>query len=282
MSGTEEQKENGRSFREGTQRFFLPPESFTDGGAHCEDTALVHQLTHVLRLSVGNQVHLLDGRGNLFQASVDKLTRNRVDFTLIKQLKTAAELEERSAHSLKIISLLPLIKGPRLEWALEKLTEVGVDVIQPFVSRRTVVKLKDKIQDTKKRWQHIVQEAAEQCERLTLPTILPPLDLGVFLEKEQKTAEQCLTGERVEETRIHLSERSKAPDMVSYLYNLPSEETSVVKILSGPEGGFCDEEKEALTAAGYKGVSLGANILRAETAAIVGAALANNLLRSQY
>lgn len=242
-------------------RFFLAPQAFSPDKelAVCEDAAVVHQILHVLRLSTGAGVLLLDGQGSLYEAELQRIQKHRLEFRLGSRLQ-----EEKRPQRAKLTSLLPLIKPARLEWALEKLTEIGVDTVQLFVSERTMVKAKGR-EEGHKRWQHIMQEAAEQCERLTLPTLLAPLELSDYLKANQATGQ----------TRLLLQERSKAPDMVSYLYNQIGSADNEITILSGPEGGFSSNECSAIEAAGFIPVSLGSTILRAETASIIGAAIAS-------
>lgn len=242
-------------------RFFLAPEAFSPDKelAVCEETAVVHQILHVLRLSAGDGVLLLDGQGNIYEAKLERIQKHRLEFRLCGLM-----VQEKLPDRAKLTSLLPLIKPARLEWALEKLTEIGVDTVQLFTSERTMVKAKGR-EEGHKRWQHIMQEAAEQCERLTLPALLAPLELNEYLKSNQTPRQ----------TRLLLQERSQAPDMVSYLYNRDRAPENEIIILSGPEGGFSGDECSAIKAAGFIPVSLGSTILRAETASIIGAAIAS-------
>lgn len=268
--------EKKRQFRaERSQRFFLPKDAFnfTSSIAKSEDAALVHQISHVLRMSEGDGVLLLDGQGQLFEATIALLKRNRVEFQIVGLKTSESAASPFACADDRIISVLPMIKTARLEWALEKLTEAGVSTIQPMTCERSQVKLQKSTeredQDSgKKRWQHIVQEAAEQCERLTLPQLLPPCQLANLLQSFGPTAGADI--------RLLLSERSQAPDMVNHLYNLKVKQSPrSITIMSGPEGGFTDAEKESIEASGFTPVSLGKTILRAETAAIIGAAIAS-------
>jgi 16S rRNA (uracil1498-N3)-methyltransferase len=268
--------EKKRQFRaQRSQRFFLPKDAFnlTSSLAASEDAALVHQISHVLRMSEGDGVLLLDGQGQLFEATIARLKRSRVEFQIVSLKTSATAASALACADDRIISVLPMIKTARLEWALEKLTEAGVSTIQPMTCERSQVKLqksegRDDQDPGKKRWHHIVQEAAEQCERLTLPELLPPCELADLLLSFGPTAGADI--------RLLLSERSQAPDMVSHLYN-PDRKQSPrsITILSGPEGGFTDAEKADIEACGFVPVSLGKTILRAETAAIIGAAIAS-------
>lgn len=268
--------EKKRQFRaERSQRFFLPKESFnlTSSLAASEDAALVHQISHVLRMNEGDGVLLLDGQGQLFEATIAHLKRNRVEFQIVSLKTSASTASTLACADDRIISVLPMIKTARLEWALEKLTEAGVSTIQPMTCERSQVKFRksegrDDQDSGKKRWQHIVQEAAEQCERLTLPQLLPPCELADLLQSFGPTAGADI--------RLLLSERSQAPDIVSYLYNLDVKQSPrSITIVSGPEGGFTDAEKADIEACDFAPVSLGKTILRAETAAIFGAAIAS-------
>ena len=268
---------NSSNNHKSLSHFFLPEQVFGDGGqiaglVELDDAATAHQLLHVLRLEQGDSVKLLDGLGNMWQAKVCRMSRSTVTFELLELL---ADARTKKQSKCQVISMLPLLKGPRFEWALEKLTELNVDRIVPFASTRTVVKAREKEESDgrQKRWQNIIKEAAEQSERLLLPALDHPLALTDLLKTKDRDTSTTLN--------LLLSERDKEPNLVQYLKPIIAEGNALdsrqsfrIALLGGPEGGFTEEEKELILASGFQRVSLGSTILRGETAAILAAGIA--------
>lgn len=265
--------------RKSLSHFFLPEQAFRKGDGQVgslvemDDGAVVHQLQHVLRFEKGDLVNLLDGQGNMWLARICQMTRSVVTFELL-ELQVAAQTAGYSNY--QVISLLPLLKGPRFEWALEKLTELKVDRIIPFASTRTVVKakVKEESEGRQRRWQNIIKEAAEQSERLLLPILDPPLSLEEMLKLEELDSTKGALN-------LLLSERDQAPNIVQVLESTTTESATLgnragirICLLGGPEGGFTEEEKTLILASGFQKASLGSTILRGETAAILAAGIA--------
>ncbi len=265
--------------RKSLSHFFLPEQAFRKGDGQVgslvemDDGAVVHQLQHVLRFEKGDLVNLLDGQGNMWLARICQMTRSVVTFELL-ELQVAAQTAGYSNY--QVISLLPLLKGPRFEWALEKLTELRVDRIIPFASTRTVVKakVKEESEGRQRRWQNIIKEAAEQSERLLLPILDPPLSLEEMLKLEELDSTKGALN-------LLLSERDQAPNIVQVLESKTTESATLgnragirICLLGGPEGGFTEEEKTLILASGFQKASLGSTILRGETAAILAAGIA--------
>jgi len=263
--------------------FFLPPQAFStqSGRAVTDDAAICHQLRKVLRLKIGDGIRLLDGVGHAWLATIVSLERNSTVF----KLETLCDQGESTAKErCRIVCLLPLIKGHRFEWALEKLTEIGVHQIMPFATTRTIVKIKDDNQGRLKRWQLITKEAAEQSERLTLPTIDEPAPLAEVLHNLAAPAGSSNDSNNT--YRLLLSERSKAPNMVQLLArgksSTDNSDTAAggpstlcqIALIVGPEGGFTEEECGLIRENNFLPVSMGDTILRSETAAILAAGMA--------
>jgi 16S rRNA (uracil1498-N3)-methyltransferase len=267
------------SQRKSSSHFFLPEQAFRKGGGQLgslvemDDGAVVHQLLHVLRFEQGDLVNLLDGRGNMWLAKIYQSARTLVTFELLELL---ADAQKECDSTYEVISLLPLLKGPRFEWALEKLTELKVDRIIPFASTRTVVKarIKEESEGRQRRWQNIIKEAAEQSERLLLPVLDPPLSLEEMLKLEDLDSTKGALN-------LLLNERDQAPNIVQIIESATSENATLgnlnfirICLLGGPEGGFTEEEKNLILASGFQKASLGSTILRGETAAILAAGIA--------
>jgi 16S rRNA (uracil1498-N3)-methyltransferase len=239
-----------------TQRFFISPHSIDSQAclATIDEPHLISQIKNVLRLRVGDRVDLLDNKGQLYGCRIAKIDKT--------QIRTTIE-EQKSAGGDAVIAVtvgIPMLRSNRFEWALEKLTELGVSTIAPLLTQRTVRGNEDRFTPQKlKRWTSIVREAAEQCERATLPVVLEPLVLPEAIST-------CLN----RSAKIVCVERQDGPMLHDHLHShhiatTPLEDISIVV---GPEGGFSPEEIETFAQRGWSMVSLGRRILRAETAAI--------------
>jgi 16S rRNA (uracil1498-N3)-methyltransferase len=216
-----------------------------------------HYLFRVRRLAVGDALVVTDGAGHEAAARVDAVDGEAATLSLAAPRVAAPP---RPA----IVALLPLIKGDRMDVALEKLVELGATEIVPFAAARSVVKLDPaRAAERHRRFHALVVAAARQCRTATLPTVAPIGDLAAALARAADA-----------DPRLLLSERADAPPLPAALPRTP---VARVALLSGPEGGLDDAEVAAAVAAGFVPVSLGARILRAETAAIAGVALVASL-----
>lgn len=195
-----------------------------------------HYLTRVLRRKAGDAVVLLNNSGDQFRGTLVDARHVRLQ----SRQQVSAEPAQR------VILLVGLIKGERMDWLVEKATELGVAEIRPLLTSRTVPK-GGRID----RWQRIAKEAAEQCERGKIPVIGEPQPL--------KTALNGLPA-----TRLALLERHEAKPLGAVFGD--------AAVAVGPEGGWSKEESQWLLAQGFEAASLGARILRAETAALAALA----------
>lgn len=206
-----------------------------------------HYLVHVLRVRSGQTVEVFDGRNRAFTARIDEVT----DDALILALGT--ERTESPARRIWVVQGLP--KGDKLEWIIEKATELGVSGIAPVSTERSIVKLDaDRSEKKRERWQRIAEEAARQCRRSDVPQIWKPgplLDVAAQVEPE---ALLLILDEA--ETAVRLAQA------------LPEQPDRPVALVVGPEGGLSRAEVEQLVREGGVAVSLGRNILRTETAAL--------------
>lgn len=235
------------------------------------DEALSHQIRNVLRLRDGDSLTLLDGEqiakvrlhdGKQAKAGhQERRTRTALEHFLVVEIEALPP-----KHGPTLAVAMPLIKPARFEFALEKLTELGVEEILPFYCTRLVAKPEKQRESMVKiaRMEAIIKEASEQCERLRLPLL-----------HQSRNLTDMLATSRDFEQRILLSERSEAPNLVHHLCNPGGDNTGApekILLLLGPEGGFTAEELEKI-GKDFSPVSLGKQILRSETAAIVAAAL---------
>lgn len=252
------------------QRFFLTPESINKENASVRITDLqtLSQIKTVLRLRQGDPIVVLDGSGCLYECVLANTNAREIEANIVNSSPAGGD------PPVSVRAALPMLRGGRFEWALQKLTELGVAAVTPIVSSRSVVKQARRTAGEKQadneemsgklpRWQSIVREAAEQCERATVPVVTQPvsfLDLVRQLESERKSGAAGMI----------CAERSAAPLLREYLHSLTADQISrqYISVIVGPEGGFAEEEIEHAVACGIAPVSLGPRILRSETAAI--------------
>jgi 16S rRNA (uracil1498-N3)-methyltransferase len=215
-----------------------------------------HHAIRVLRLRAGDVLEVFDGEGNASRGVIVELTGKRV---LIGELEyTAADRES----PLKITLAQSLTSSEKMDWIVQKATELGVHEIQPLDSERSVARLtSERAAKRMAHWQQVVVSACEQCGRNVLPTIRSPLDVLAWLADTRKLAG----------TRLIL-----LPDAAVSLRTL-AEPAQHVVLLIGPEGGFSEAEAGAAIDCGFQAIRMGARVLRTETAAIAGMAAVQTL-----
>jgi len=231
----------------GARRLFVPADRLAGTTATLTGPEH-HHLTIVLRARPGEAVTLFDGAGVEVDARITRIDSQRAEL----------ELGERRAGVVgAAITLLAAVpRGPRMDVLLQKAVEVGASRIVPVIAARSVARPEPA---RRERWATIAREAARQCGRADLPVVEAPAELVSALRSPDLPAR-----------RLALFERDDGPGLQSALAGLPPAPTA---LLVGPEGGWDPAEREAARAAGFLGVSLGARILRVETAAIVAVAL---------
>ncbi|WP_026369929.1 RsmE family RNA methyltransferase [Kallotenue papyrolyticum] len=243
-----------------TYRFFIAPGSISGRTVTIADAALSHQLSHVLRLSAGDRVTLLDNSGWEYTVVLEQIERDRID-GVIEQRRLAT-----SEPRLKLTLYVPLLRGERFEWVLQKGTELGVSAFVPMVCQRSVIDDLAEISPTKlERWERIIREAAEQARRAKLPKLLPAMLFDTACEHAARraTAFVLWEGQGAQSLRRLLHAATQTPHGTAPFS---------IALLSGPEGGLT--ESELATAVMYRLplASLGPRTLRAETAPLAAAA----------
>jgi 16S rRNA (uracil1498-N3)-methyltransferase len=211
-----------------------------------------HHLTRVLRVEPGQQFEISDNRA-VYLAEVESARKDLVSFSIREKVASA---EPR----VRTILLASLIRFERFEGMLEKATELGVERVAPVQAERSEKGLEQAAEKRIARWNRIVREASEQSRRARLAEIDAPVVLAEALNIQ--------AGYR------YALDEAEAPPL---LRELPAQRLGgdSVALLVGPEGGWTDREREQIARAGWSGVSLGAQILRAETAAIAALAIVN-------
>ncbi|MCE2404864.1 MAG: 16S rRNA (uracil(1498)-N(3))-methyltransferase [Dehalococcoidia bacterium] len=233
-------------------RFFVPPEWIRgDRVLLREDTA--HQVSHVLRMSPGDEVALLDGSGREYTVSLAAFARDRVEGRVL------AVHEGDGAPSVGIVLYQGTLKGDRFQWVLQKGTELGVSSFVPLVCRRSVARhTAGGRGGRRRRWMATITEAAEQCGARRLPELLEPTPFKAACDAVDPSHTSIIPWE--EEAATDLRRALEGPS------------SHRVNLFIGPEGGFEPEEVEYARRRGIAPVSLGRRILRSETAAIAAVA----------
>jgi 16S rRNA (uracil1498-N3)-methyltransferase len=230
------------------RRFFVP--EIRRGAAELTGPEAEH-LVRVLRAEPG-QVYELSDNSEVYLAEIVNARKASVTFKILEKLATP----QRHVT----ITLLPaLFKFARFEWMLEKVTELGVSIIQPVEAVRSERGLAQAFIKRHMRWQRILTEASQQSRRAHLPRIEQ-----VFLFSKALGA--------TADIRLLLDEEAAAPPILAALPSAATERHNIA-LLIGPEGGWTEGERQHALKEGWTSCSLGATILRAETAAVAALAI---------
>lgn len=231
-------------------------DEWTPGTAAPEIAALTGaqalHLARVLRAEPGMRFDVVADK-RVWSAVVASVREDRVEFRLEEELPADA--------SLPVTLLLAVWKFDRMEWAIEKVTELGVERIVPVIARRTEKHLAQAATARVERWRRIAGEAAKQSRRSDVPVLDSPRSLKEAL------------AEPWSERKILLAENERAAMLRDALENCEAATLAI-----GPEGGWAPDEERLFAENGWQPASLGPRILRAETAAIVAAGVAAALL----
>ncbi|QXL83969.1 16S rRNA (uracil(1498)-N(3))-methyltransferase [Comamonas sp. NLF-1-9] len=204
----------------------------------------------VLRLQPGDALTLFDGRGGEWAAQVTRMGRSEVWV----EVGAHADIEREAARALHLIVGMPA--NERMDWLVEKATELGVAGIQPVITQRSVLRLEgERAAKRLARWQAIAAAACEQCGRNRLPRLGSPLPLEAALQGGPAGL------------RVLLSLQPGSRPLRELAGQAPA-----VSLLLGPEGGLTPQEEGAALALGFAPAHLGARVLRSETAALAAAA----------
>lgn len=239
---------------------------FCEGGAIGEVIELPESesrhISRVLRLNVGDPVELLDGHGRVFSAVLVE-TGRRVRAKIIDMHS------EQDPEGVSLVIGQGQLKGQKMDTVVQKCTELGVVRLVPFWSSRCQGKLAD-LQGAKKleRYQRIVEAACKQCSRPGLMTVDSPCAFTEMLAAFPEA-----------EGRLRLLFWEEERDISLHDFAIPTTVREVVAVL-GPEGGLTPREAEEARAHGWRTVSLGTRILRAETATLTAASILQFLVKN--
>jgi 16S rRNA (uracil1498-N3)-methyltransferase len=208
----------------------------------------------VLRLQPGDDITLFTGEGGEYAATVERMGRSEV--SVLVGTHTALEREAPRAVHLA----LGMPANERMDWLVEKATELGVASIQPLVTAHGVLRLAGERADKKRaHWEAIAIAACEQCGRNRVPQVHPVQPFAKWMEAEASGARRLVL--------------SLADGTRGLTAEADAQAAGDVLVLSGPEGGLSRDEDQAARSAGFAPVSLGPRVLRAETAALAALVL---------
>jgi 16S rRNA (uracil1498-N3)-methyltransferase len=236
-------------------RIHTPQNLFCGAAAALDSAAARH--VQVLRMQPGDDLTLFNGQGGEFDAKVSLMGRSQVEVIV----GTHHVIEREACREVHLAIGMPA--NERMDWLIEKATELGVASIQPLMSERSVLRLSvERAEKKLAHWQAAVIAACEQCGRNTIPTILRPLSYRTWLlslpSSEQTMARAIL---------------SLDPQALAASAWANARQGHPLLCLSGPEGGLTPDEQSAAIELGFDPVSLGARILRSETAPLAALAL---------
>jgi 16S rRNA (uracil1498-N3)-methyltransferase len=216
------------------------------GGRVLLEGSAANHIMRVLRLRNGDALTVFDGTGGEFGARIEEFRKEAV----VVSVEEHRPFEKESPLSLTLAQ--GISRGERMDWIIQKATELGVSRIVPVFTKRSVVRLDEKQAVRKlQHWQAVAVAACEQCGRNRIPTLAAPVDFFDALGSDPSGSTRLLlspTGDlRIDDLR---------------------DVGAGITVLIGPEGGLEQFEQQAALSAGFKAVRLGPRVLRTETAAI--------------
>ncbi len=236
-------------------RFYCPPPLPNQGSFNLPPDA-AHHAGRVLRLREGDPVQMFDGQGHECHGVIEDLSGKQVVVGNISQVDANRE------SPLPVLLAQALSSSEKMDWVIQKATELGVSEIQPLATGRSVAKLSaERVIKRTEHWQQVAISACEQCGRNVLPVIHAPLDIMVWLQQMRASAD---------------SKYILLPQGAVSLQTQPRPQGQVA-LLIGAEGGFTQAESESALLCGFTPVRLGARVLRTETAAVAGLAALQTL-----
>lgn len=239
------------------------PKFFVNKSNICADKIRIDgedakHILKALRMREGEKLTVCDGCGTDYETEIAELDKSFLTVRIISQAASASE----NATDITLYQCLP--KGAKMEYVIQKCTELGICKIIPCISSRCVVKLNSEVDAKKKiaRWQTIAKAAAEQSGRSRIPQVCMPLDFQIAIENMSRCALAFLPYENERENSLKTLLRKHA-------------QPKTAAFMIGPEGGFSVEEVEMAKQSGLHTITLGNRILRTETAAEVVVSMLN-------
>ena len=236
-------------------RFYLPLQ-LTEGRRYALPDNVFRHAIRVLRLTVNQELTLFNGNNKEYQAKLVEIGKKSATVEVLSSVKLNRE------SPLKINLIQGISKGERMDFVLQKATELGVTNIYPVLTARTNVAISHQRTEKKlEHWQGVIVSACEQCGRNTVPQLMSPQPITTVLSvfSQQTMAKFVLS------------------PSASYNLSWHNDSHSELTVLIGPEGGLSDQELNSAVGIGFVEVSLGPRILRTETAALAFLAMAQGV-----
>jgi len=235
-------------------RFYLPKKNLRDSRGVLDGQELAH-LRKVLRLVPGDRITVFDDSGWEHEAVIRQLSARQGEIEILRSYEAGRE------SPLQVTLAVGLTKGEKMDFVIEKATELGVQTIVPFTCVFSVPKLDDKkVAARSARWEKIALSAVKQCGRTRVPEILPLIEFDSLVRGEAPAAVKLIFSEQEQRQSLHQA-------------HLTHPGAQSVFVAVGPEGGFSAGEAELARSHGFEPVHLGRRILRAETAAVAALSL---------
>lgn len=219
-------------------------------GTHVElEPGPAHHVGKVLRMQAGRELVMFNGEGGEYSAVIERVDKRSV-------LVAVGDFNEPEVESPLVTELvIGVSRGDRMDWVIQKATELGVTRIHPVFTGRTEVKLSgDRLEKRVQHWQQTLISACEQCGRTELPELLSPVPFSQILASPRAHVQYVLHHRAEAQLKT-----TKRPDSI--------------RLLIGPEGGLSEGEIDQALAAGYQSLSLGPRIMRTETAPVAALAV---------
>lgn len=243
-------------------RCYLPGQ-WQSGAIGQLPAAQADHLVRVLRLRPGNPVTIFDGEGRQWSATLLASERGR------HQIEIGAQLPDEAPPAVAITLLQSLARGEKMDWIVQKATELGVGRIQPLITEHSIVRLDDRQAESKlNHWRAVAAAACEQCGRSRLPVVSPPVDLADLRRPQDDHAPLLLLD----------PDANRSLTAVARELAAMQPPVAAVSFAIGPEGGLSELDTRRLSALGAQGVRLGPRILRTETAAIAVLSILQGML----
>ena len=238
--------------------FFIAPECIDNGTVTIQGALLKH-LRDSLRTQIEKELWVADGQRR-YRIRVEHIDRRHLQGRILSEQARPCRVNP------SLLLGQAVLKGDRMDWAVQKATELGTAAIVPLISARVIARPKaERLGSQQERWQRIALEASQQAERWDVPAVKPPTRVSDFFTDDSLPLFRLILSERVDGLSLSSIELPTSPD------------TSIV-LAVGPEGGWEKEELAQALDSRFTPVTLGRRILRAETAAVAAISIVQSRL----